>query len=148
MFSYSLRQILSVVLITFGIILCTYASSQSLNKEKQAKNLPIDEPKFDFIRWTVGIGMLVFALLVSALMGIYQEKLYAQYGKYPEEALFYSVRFSFKKEFFEQSLTFSMFFHCHSLQLLVKASINPFSYSINQVDNHFLCSLSHSHVFS
>lgn len=87
---YSLRQILSVLLITFGITLCTYASSQSLNKEKQAKHMPIDEPKFDFIRWTIGIGMLVFALLVSALMGIYQEKLYAKYGKHPEEALFYS----------------------------------------------------------
>ena len=35
--------------------------------------------------------MLVFALIVSALMGLYQEKLYATHGKYPEEALFYSV---------------------------------------------------------
>ena len=36
--------------------------------------------------------MLVVALLVSALMGIYQERLYATYGKHPQEALFYSVR--------------------------------------------------------
>ena len=35
--------------------------------------------------------MLVFALVVSALMGLYQEKLYAAHGKHPEEALFYSV---------------------------------------------------------
>lgn len=35
--------------------------------------------------------MLVFALVVSSLMGLYQEKLYATHGKYPEEALFYSV---------------------------------------------------------
>jgi hypothetical protein len=40
----------------------------------------------------IGIGMLIFALLVSALMGIYQETLYGRYGKYPQEALFYSVR--------------------------------------------------------
>ena len=36
--------------------------------------------------------MLIFALIVSALMGIYQETLYGTYGKHPEEALFYSVR--------------------------------------------------------
>jgi hypothetical protein len=40
----------------------------------------------------LGLSMLIFALIVSALMGIYQETLYATYGKYPEEALFYSVR--------------------------------------------------------
>jgi UDP-xylose/UDP-N-acetylglucosamine transporter B4 len=36
--------------------------------------------------------MLIFALLVSALMGLYQEKLYTTYGKHPQEALFYSVK--------------------------------------------------------
>ncbi|UJR08434.1 hypothetical protein I4U23_012704 [Adineta vaga] len=87
---YSLRQILAVVLITFGIILATYASSQSLNKQKAANNIKIDEQKPDFFRWIIGISMLIFALLVSALMGIYQETLYAKWGKHPEEALFYS----------------------------------------------------------
>lgn len=33
--------------------------------------------------------MLVFALVVSALMGLYQEWLYSTYGKYPDEAMFY-----------------------------------------------------------
>jgi len=79
---YPLRQILAVVLITFGIILSTYASSQKLGNN--------NETKPDFFRWIIGIGMLIFALLVSALMGIYQETLYAKYGKCPEEALFYS----------------------------------------------------------
>jgi len=45
--------------------------------------------------------MLIFALLVSALMGIYQERLYAKYGKYPDEALFYSVKRFEKKNFFK-----------------------------------------------
>jgi len=82
---YPLQQILAVVLITLGIILSTYASSQSLNK-----HIKINETKPDLFWWIIGIGMLIFALLVSALMGIYQETLYAKYGKYPEEALFYS----------------------------------------------------------
>ncbi|CAF2535014.1 unnamed protein product [Rotaria sp. Silwood2] len=87
---YPLRQIFSVLLITFGIFLATYASSQSLNKQKQASNMEMTEIKPDFFKWLIGIGMLIFALLVSALMGIYQETIYAEYGRYPEEALFYS----------------------------------------------------------
>ncbi|CAF0977822.1 unnamed protein product [Adineta steineri] len=87
---YKFREILSVVLITFGIILATYASSQSLNKQKSANNIKIDQTEPDVFRWTIGICMLVFALLVSALMGIYQETIYAKYGKHPQEALFYS----------------------------------------------------------
>jgi len=75
-----------------GIILATYASSQSLNKQKIANNIKIIETKRDYFRLTIGIGMLIFALVVSALMGIYQERIYARYGKYPEEALFYSVK--------------------------------------------------------
>lgn len=35
--------------------------------------------------------MLTFALVVSALMGIFQETLYKQYGKHSKEALFYNV---------------------------------------------------------
>ena len=35
--------------------------------------------------------MLTFALFMSARMGIYQEQVYAKYGKHPKEALFYNV---------------------------------------------------------
>jgi hypothetical protein len=47
-----------VILITFGIVLATYASSQSLNEQKAANNIKIDEPKPDFFRWL--IGMVLF----------------------------------------------------------------------------------------
>ena len=39
----------------------------------------------------VGIGTLLFALVMSAVLGIFQETLYAKFGKYPREAMFYSV---------------------------------------------------------
>lgn len=52
----------------------------------------MNETKPDFFRWLIGISMLIFALLVSALMGLYQEKLYEGYGRFPDEALFYSVK--------------------------------------------------------
>jgi len=35
--------------------------------------------------------MLTFALFMSARMGVYQETVYAKYGKHPSEALFYNV---------------------------------------------------------
>ncbi|CAF0798465.1 unnamed protein product [Didymodactylos carnosus] len=90
---YSARQISAVLLITFGIILCTVASSQSLpkNKTKVEENEHEQPVLLEYFKWFIGIGMLVFALIVSALMGIYQEKLYRDFGKYPDEALYYSV---------------------------------------------------------
>ena len=36
--------------------------------------------------------MLTFALLLSAGMGIIQEKLYKEHGKHPSEALYYNVK--------------------------------------------------------
>ena len=41
--------------------------------------------------WLGGIALLTFALFLSARMGIFQECLYARYGKHPWEALFYIV---------------------------------------------------------
>ena len=35
--------------------------------------------------------MLTFALFLAASMGIFQEKMYRQFGKFPGEALYYNV---------------------------------------------------------
>lgn len=40
---------------------------------------------------TAGISVLLFALFMSARMGLYQEVIYATYGKHPREALFFTV---------------------------------------------------------
>lgn len=45
--------------------------------------------------------MLTLALLLSAGMGLEQEKLYKTHGKHPDEALFYNVNLLF---FFELKL--------------------------------------------
>lgn len=39
----------------------------------------------------LGIACLTVALFISARMGIYQETLYKEHGKHPQEALFYTV---------------------------------------------------------
>lgn len=44
-----------------------------------------------FSPFFLGISLLLFALFMSARMGIMQEVLYAKYGKHPREALFFTV---------------------------------------------------------
>lgn len=47
---YPPRQIIAVVLVTFGIILATYASGQTMYKQKVKDS---DAPP-DYLRWTMG----------------------------------------------------------------------------------------------
>uniref|UniRef100_UPI00398E5C9F UDP-xylose and UDP-N-acetylglucosamine transporter isoform X2 n=1 Tax=Pristiophorus japonicus TaxID=55135 RepID=UPI00398E5C9F len=49
-----------------------------------------DDSSYAFAQWLIGIGMLSFALFMSARMGLFQETLYKQYGKHSKEALFYN----------------------------------------------------------
>lgn len=82
---YTPTKYLSVVMITAGIIVCTFmsATAKESNKSKE------DEQEDNF--WLmIGISILTFALFMSARMGIYQEVIYGKYGKYPKEALFYT----------------------------------------------------------
>jgi len=93
---YSTSKYLAVVCITIGICLATMASSKpspvapvnaSATSEAGAEAVAVAViPLWERL---VGIGMLTFALFASALMGIYQEKMYAQFGKHPHEALFF-----------------------------------------------------------
>ena len=83
---------------------------------------------------SIGIGMLIFALIVSALMGIYQETLYEKYGKHPDEALFYSVKIkNMNKKILDliYFFPFSIIFLYLCLHVLVKIFIIMLNYSIN-----------------
>lgn len=82
---YNFSKYLSVVMISLGITLCTYMSAISKGQTS------VEEEKGGDNFWLfVGIALLTFALFMSARMGIYQEVIYAKYGKYPKEALFYT----------------------------------------------------------
>lgn len=78
---YSVQKYVSVLLITLGTIVCTFASAESPEGGAEAEQ--------NFITWMMGIGLLTFALFLSARMGIYQESLYGKHGKHPKEALYY-----------------------------------------------------------
>ena len=65
-YRYPFRQIFAVFLITFGIILATYASSRTLNKQKSTRNMQLEEMKPDFFRWL--IGMILFRQIQNKLI--------------------------------------------------------------------------------
>uniref|UniRef100_A0A671VAT1 Solute carrier family 35 member B4 n=1 Tax=Sparus aurata TaxID=8175 RepID=A0A671VAT1_SPAAU len=80
---YSASKYLSIALVSAGIFICTIMSArQVVSPHRTCRELvPL---------YLKGIGMLTFALLMSARMGIFQETLYKQYGKHSKEALFYN----------------------------------------------------------
>ncbi|XP_065183348.1 UDP-xylose and UDP-N-acetylglucosamine transporter-like isoform X2 [Sycon ciliatum] len=80
---YTMSKYFSVLLITLGISTCTIVTGKAMKSSSDAN----DE---NFSTWLIGIGMLIFALFVSALMGVYQEVLYKKYGKQPREAMLWT----------------------------------------------------------
>ncbi|XP_053496975.1 UDP-xylose and UDP-N-acetylglucosamine transporter [Ictalurus furcatus] len=84
---YSSSKYLSIFLVSVGIFICTIMSAKQVSAEKAATE---KEGVYAFLYWLIGISMLTFALIMSALMGIFQETLYKQYGKHSKEALFYN----------------------------------------------------------
>lgn len=101
---YSLREYISVVLISIGIFVSTMASSNDMKKKENNANINPDQQQGDheyvfYFWWAIGISMLTVALLISAGMGLVQEKLYGEHGKHPDEALYYIVLMSFYPNF-------------------------------------------------
>ncbi|GFT14542.1 UDP-xylose and UDP-N-acetylglucosamine transporter [Nephila pilipes] len=78
---YSVLKYISVLLVSVGIFIATFAS-------KKVKMNELEYTSGDQL-W-IGISLLSFSLLLSAGLGIYQETIYKRYGKHPLEMLFYS----------------------------------------------------------
>ncbi|XP_074603134.1 UDP-xylose and UDP-N-acetylglucosamine transporter-like [Brevipalpus obovatus] len=81
---YSFSKYFAVILITIGIILCTIASYDPSVGSSKGEN---DQRHFH--TWILGLTILTVVLFTSAFMGIFQEKLYAKYGRHHEEVLFF-----------------------------------------------------------
>lgn len=85
---YDLSKYISVFMISLGIVVCTIVSGSNVESTQVNQ---VEESTFSvFFWWTLGISLLTIALFISARMGLYQEVLYKRYGKYPDEALFYT----------------------------------------------------------
>lgn len=85
--SYSMRETLSVVVVTLGIFIVTYAAS--LDKPPPASSGAVDELNLGV--WLVGVLMLLAAVMLSSLLGVVQELARDRYGKNTSrESMFYT----------------------------------------------------------
>lgn len=97
---YSLQQILSVVVLTTGVIIATLASSPGSNSNKDNNNNKSNSSSLEQeiekeyqqspLEFALGVGMLAVAAILSSIQGLVSEKIYADYGKYWKESLFYT----------------------------------------------------------
>ncbi|PIK58800.1 hypothetical protein BSL78_04259 [Apostichopus japonicus] len=85
---YKFSKYISVFMISAGIFLCTLLSAQDVNISGTDED--DTSVSYKYLTWATGLGLLMFALFLSARMGVYQEVLYSKYGKHPREALFFS----------------------------------------------------------
>lgn len=82
---YSPLQVLSVILVTGGVVLSTLSTQPSTPSTNSAGSAP---PVSNYL---TGISLLTLALFLSSLMGLWQEATFAVYGRDTwREALFYS----------------------------------------------------------
>lgn len=91
---YTFTKYLSVVMITVGIMICTVVSRKDSVKLAQAIRGDISsddsQDASDYFTMLIGVMLLSIGLLVSSLLGIYQESLVTTYGKHPRESVYYS----------------------------------------------------------
>eukprot|EP00794_Sanderia_malayensis_P006158 gene6158-6865_t len=81
--SYAKSKYIGVIMITFGIILCTLVTVTG-------EEMKSGDSFLDIFWWAVGVFLLVTALFLSARLGIMQEQIALEFGKHPDESLFYS----------------------------------------------------------
>lgn len=102
-FRLSIVTQLSVVLITLGITLATLSAppkpgstprSPPTDTAQAASSGPAPAGLSDGTQYALGIALLTIALVISALMGLWQEGTYKRYGAVWQEGLFYSVSMS------------------------------------------------------
>ncbi|KAJ2156420.1 golgi uridine diphosphate-N- acetylglucosamine transporter [Coemansia sp. RSA 552] len=72
---YPRMQVLSVVMVTLGVVVATQAGVADARQEGSS---------------LVGIGLLTLGVFFAAMLGLYQERIYSKYGKHWQEGLFYS----------------------------------------------------------
>ena len=79
---------LAVTLVTLGVVLTTL-SRPSSPRPSSSVHATLHEPKQ---KYRVGVSLLSASLLLTAALGVMQERTYAKYGPCWREGVFYTVR--------------------------------------------------------
>ncbi|KAI0025599.1 UAA-domain-containing protein [Xylariomycetidae sp. FL0641] len=80
---YSRIQVVAVILLTVGVITAAWSDAQT-------KEAPDEESSEVASTFSTGLAVLFIAQVLSAIMGLYTEETYKQYGPQWKENLFYS----------------------------------------------------------
>jgi len=76
--TYEKSKTFSVILVSIGICICTFTSKSS-NEDMNVSLMML-----------LGICFMIFSLITSARLGVYQESIFSTYGKHTREAAFYN----------------------------------------------------------
>ena len=88
---YSLQQTAGVLLVTAGIFTVTLATALEKNGSSVVDEEEEGGEEKSLVVWLIGLAMLAFAVLVSALLGLLQESTYKVYGRgHTRETMFYT----------------------------------------------------------
>ncbi|KXN88138.1 UDP-N-acetylglucosamine transporter YEA4 [Leucoagaricus sp. SymC.cos] len=85
--TYNHRQILSIVIVTIGVILATLSRPSSSSKNSWTVTPRTPE---ELRTYAIGIAMLIVSLFCTGLLGLLQEKTYRKYGPCWKEGIFYT----------------------------------------------------------
>ena len=85
---YTQHQVIAVTTLTLGVLMSTFASARDAAPDKKVAATSTTE-------WLIGVTLLALSLLISCIMGLYQEYIYSKYAKEWREGLFYTVPFFF-----------------------------------------------------
>ncbi|KAF3158811.1 golgi uridine diphosphate-N- acetylglucosamine transporter [Orbilia oligospora] len=117
---FSKVQILSVLILTGGIILSAMSNAKSMGESEQS--LP---------RFLTGLSILFVSQILAALMGVYIENTYAKYGSNWREGLFYTHALSLPLFIpFAQSIKLQ-FYRLHASEPLPLPELLPFFFPDN-----------------
>lgn len=82
---YTPVQVLSVAVLTLGVMVSAWADATSKGKSMDTSSIDVTSASFE-----MGLLILLVAQLLSAYMGAYVEDIYIQYGNHWKANLFYS----------------------------------------------------------
>jgi len=94
---YNKTQILSALLLTLGAIITTLYKDHNIFEKRSDDDDGESEGLLTILSndvlFFIGIGVLLFAAILMALLGLYNEETYRKYGKHWQENVFYSHLF-------------------------------------------------------
>ena len=84
---YNFFQGVGVSILTMGILITTFADAGMMKSDLMNGGSQMNQDKYGW--WLIGISLLLFALILSTLLGLLQEFGYKKWGRCQREAMFY-----------------------------------------------------------